>query len=154
MILSIFLYVLLILGLAFFVKKRTLNVLEILSIWMLVWIIIHSASSIIVENLQYLSVSKDLSLFLTHVIKRLFLYPLLIIWSFDLMRNYKSKLMIFIHLFSTVIVLILTEYITIWVGVMQNKHWNVLYSFIEWSVCLLITYFFWIWFRKQLKKGI
>jgi hypothetical protein len=154
MILSIFLFVLLMLGITFVVKPKRMNILEILSIWMLVWIITHSVSSIIIVNLQYLIISQKMSLFWTHVFKRLFLYPLIIIWSFDLILKYTSKLMIYIHLFLTVLVLILTEYIFIWIGVLHNKHWNVFYSFIEWSFCILTTYFFWLWFRHQLKKGI
>ncbi|WEG13266.1 hypothetical protein PU629_02555 [Pullulanibacillus sp. KACC 23026] len=153
MILSIFLYILLILGTLFFSKARRISALEIISLWFLVWIINHTISSIITVNLEYYHVSQKLSLFWTHALKRLFLYPLIIIWSFNLILAYTSKIVIAIHLLVTVLVLILIEYIFIWIGVLQNRHWNVFYSFLEWSFCVVIAFVFWKWFRHQLTKG-
>lgn len=153
MILSIFIFVLATLCLLFSVKTKRLNILEIVTIWMLVCIITHTFNSLIVVNLQYLSTSQNLSLFWASVLKRMILCPLIIIWSFDLILMSISKLMIGIQLILTIFVLILNQYIFIWIGVLHNNHWNVFYSFIEWSFCTFIAYLFWIWYRKQLRKG-
>ncbi|KHD84732.1 hypothetical protein [Heyndrickxia ginsengihumi] len=153
MILSFFLFVLIILCLTFIVIPKRLSLLEILSIWMLVWILSYTSSSIIIVNLQYITVSNNISLFWALVFKRLCLSPLVITWSFDLILKHSSNLMITFHLLLTVIVLIAIDFLFIWLGILHNHNWNVIYSFTEWSCCVLLTYTFWIWYRKQLMKG-
>lgn len=151
--LSVFLFLLIILMVTFYVKEKNISSYEIVILWMFIWIVTHTISTTIIVNLKLFVIDQNLTSFWTHVIKRIFLYPLIIIWSFDFLLAYKSKLLKIIHLLSTICFLIIIEHIFLWIGVLHNKNWNFLYSFIEWTFCITVSYLFWKWLRKQIPKG-
>lgn len=71
--------------------KRTLHLFEIIFIGMMVWLTTHSVSSVLIENLELISVSQDLEEFWLHVLTRLILYPLITVLFSDLFIRIHSN---------------------------------------------------------------
>lgn len=151
MILSIFLFILVLLILISLMLKRRLHLFEVLFIWMTVWLITHSLSSILVFNLEILSLSKRPDLFWLHVLKRLILYPLIIIHFISIfvsLKNRWSKIGTFI---VNVIVMSALEFLFIAMGVLHNhqNQYKLWMSLSEWAFTLGLTYLLWFWYRKK-----
>ena len=129
--------------------KKELSLFEIFFIWMIVWLITHSLSSILIENLELISVSHKLPNFWLHVLKRLLLYPLITIHFIDYFLRYNSKLFRSLIFTLNIIVMILLEFLFINLGVLINLNYSVWISLIEWSFTLGLTYVTWLWYRKK-----
>ncbi|MFJ5760603.1 hypothetical protein ACIQAA_16035 [Neobacillus sp. NPDC093182] len=69
--LAIFIFLCVLLLIFTVTYKRTLHLFEIIFIGMMVWITTHSVSSILIENLELISISQDLEEFWLHVLTRL-----------------------------------------------------------------------------------
>jgi hypothetical protein len=149
MILSVFIFLLVLLIMIFCSYKKRLHLFEIFFIWMTVWIITHTVSTIIMVNLNYVELSRTLPRFWTHFFKRFLLYPLIIVIFFDLfVRVEKTLLKIF--LFAAAIVLLaILEFTFINLGVLINKNYNMGKSLVEWTFTLLLTYLSWLWYRHK-----
>lgn len=150
MILSIFLSVMLLLIISFCVIPRRMHLFEILFLWMVVWLLTHTISSIIIVNLQLLEITKELSYFWLRVFKRIFLYLLLIIWFLDISLLIKNKIKKYLFLLFLIFILISIEYCFILSGVFIKTNWSIGYSFIEWAFTVGVSYFLWQWYRRKL----
>lgn len=149
MIISLFLYILIILLIIFCIYKKRLHLFEIIFIGMTVWLITHSVSSIIIVNLKLFDLSKELSNFWTHFFKRLILYPLIIIIFFDLSIRVQSKIEKTFILLVNIIILSMLEFLFIRVGVLINHNFTILDSLLEWGFTVILTYFSWLWYRNK-----
>lgn len=150
MIISISLFISGILFISFCLTSRKMHLFEVIFLWLVIWLFIHNASSIILMNLEFLTLSKEIKYFWTHLIKRIFLFPLIIIWLFEMtlrLSHFINKLFVLIF---CVFLLILGDFIAIFIGVYHQNHWNIGYSFIQWSSIVSISYLFWKWYRKIL----
>lgn len=152
MISSIFLSIMLLLIISFCVIPRRMHLFEILFLWMVVWLLGHTISSIIIVNLQLLEITKEISKFWLHIFKRIFLYPLLIIWFLDISLLIGNKIKKYLFLLLLIFILISIEYCFILSGVFIKKNWNIGYSFIEWAFTVGVSYFLWKWYRRKLFK--
>jgi hypothetical protein len=155
MILSAFWSFYIILLISFCLYKKRLHLFEIIFIWLIVWLVTHSVSTIITINLGYLKISEQPKHFWLHLYNRIILYPLIIVWFIDIQSRFKYKAKIII-IFSIIILLTLVEHISIWKGVLINKNWNVWYSLIEWIFTFVFVYLSWFWYRRTLwrKDGL
>ncbi|ALC88910.1 hypothetical protein AM500_03170 [Bacillus sp. FJAT-18017] len=152
MLLSIFSFLLVIFVITFCNYKKILHLYEILFIWMTVWLITHSVSSILIINLELISLSNDKSDFWTHFFKRLLLYPLIIIIFFDLYLRIKNKIGKVTILIINICFMSSLEFLFIFLGVLKNKNFNLNHSLMEWSFTILLTYILWLWYRKKRLK--
>jgi hypothetical protein len=143
----IFLFVLLLIFTVTF--KRTLHLFEIFFIWMMVWIITHSVSTILIENLERISISQDFEGFWLHVLKRLLLYPLITILFIDLFIRIRSKRFRILIFVSNVITMTLLERLFIHIGVLISHGYSMWMSIIEWTFTITLTYLTWYWYRKK-----
>jgi hypothetical protein len=149
MILSVFIFLLVLLIMIFCSYKKRLHLFEIFYIWMMVWIITHTVSSIIIVNLNYVELSRTLPHFWTHFFKRFLLYPLVIVMFFDLfVRVERTFTKVFLFL-AAVALLVTLEFTFINLGVLINKNYNVGKSVVEWTFTLLLTYVSWLWYRHK-----
>lgn len=147
--LAIFLFIMIFLLIVTFSYRRRLHLFEMMFIWMMVWVITHSVSSIIIENLELVSISQRLDEFWLHVFKRLILYPLIIILFIDFYVRVKSKSKKMATLGLNLLVMVLLERLFIKLGVLFSHHFMIWMSVLEWSFTLLITYLSWYWYRKK-----
>src|ERR1700719_2236559 len=90
---SLFIFALVLLTISFCCYKKRLHLFEIFFIWMTVWLITHSVSSILIVNLRVLDLSQKYSYFWIHFFKRLLLYPLIIVIFFDISLRIKNILL-------------------------------------------------------------
>jgi hypothetical protein len=147
--LAIFIFLFVLLLIFFVTYKKTLHLFEVMFVWMVVWITTHSVSSILMENLERISISQDLEDFWLHVLKRLLLYPLITVLFIDLfVRNRSNPFRIFI-IVSNVITMALLELLFIQIGVLISHQYSLWVSIIEWTVTITITYLTWYWYRKK-----
>jgi hypothetical protein len=130
--------------------KRTLHLFEIIFIGMMVWITTHSVSSILVENLELISISQDLEEFWLHVLTRLILYPLITVLFIDLFVRIRSKSIRILIFVTNVITMTLLELLNIHLGVIISLQYSMLMSIMEWTFTMSITYLTWYWYRKKI----
>ncbi|TKC18895.1 hypothetical protein FA727_04905 [Robertmurraya kyonggiensis] len=150
MVISLYLTVVMFFLFIFFNYKKRLHLYEIFFIWMTVWIILHSVSSILLFNLHVIALSERMSYFIVYFLKRLFLHPLIIIVFFDLYARMKKRSWKFFIILFSIISMSLTEFIFIKIGVIRSTTNNFfLYSLSEWTFTVLTTFTFWIWYRKK-----
>lgn len=110
MILSLFLTVLVVLLMAFCSYKKKLHLFEIFFIWMTVWLLTHSVSSILIINLKVIELSQQKSDFWTHFFKRLLLYPLIVTIFFDLYLRGKTRFFRILTICINIFVMVIMEY--------------------------------------------
>lgn len=149
MILSLFLYILVLLIILFCSYKKKLHLFEILFIWMTIWLITHSVTSIFIANLKLVELPQVQSKFWVHFFKRLLLYPLLIITFFDLYVRVKGNLLKVALLGVSIVVPALLEFLFFYLGIIVNKGFNFGMALMEWTFTILLTYFSWLWYRNK-----
>jgi hypothetical protein len=147
--LAIFIFLSVILLIFTVTYKRTLHIFEIIFIGMMVWITTHSVSSILVENLELISISQDLEEFWLHVLKRLTAYPLITVLFIDLFNRIKNKLVRILIFVCNVVTLTLLEFLVIHLGVLIRHQYSMWMSIFEWTFTMTITYLTWYWYRKK-----
>lgn len=152
MVLSIFFTVTGLMLIAFVVTERKLHLFEIIFIWTVAWLVLHTASSIIIVNLKGFAVSERFDLFIVHLCKRLILYPLIITWCMELSLLINHKLFKVIFFIGMIFFMTLLEYTFMNVGVLIPKHWAVWKSLIEWGITFSITVLGWQYYRRVLFK--
>lgn len=146
--LSIFIFILLLFLAHTFSVKRKLHIFEVLVIWMTVWLVTHSVSSILITNLGAFSVPRNLEDFWFHLLKRLFLYPLIIVNFIELSLRTTSKLIKAFLLVVNILVLPIPIFLFMKIGVLINNHYSWKTSLVEWAITIAITYSTWFWYRK------
>lgn len=149
MILSVFIFILVFLTIVFCNYKKRLHLFEIFFIWMTIWLITHSVSSIIMVNLDLLSLSQGKSNFWTYFFKRLLFYPLIIIIFFDISIRIKNGVGKFALIVINICVMPSLEYLFIYLGVLKNNKYTIFHSLLEWSFTIFLTYILWQWYRKK-----
>jgi hypothetical protein len=147
--LAIFIFLFVLLLIFFVTYKKTLHLFEVMFVWMVVWITTHSVSSILIENLERISISQDLEDFWLHVLKRLLLYPLITVLFIDLFVRIRSNPFRIFIIVSNVITMALLELLFIQIGVLISHQYSLWVSIIEWTVTITITYLTWYWYRKK-----
>lgn len=149
MILSILIFLLVLFIIFTVTFERTLHLFEIMYIWMTVWLVTHSVSSVLIENLGMISVSQELDEFWVHVLKRLILYPLITVHFIDLFIKLTSKVVRALTFLSNILILTLLEFFFIHIGILINHHYSLSTSIIEWTFTITVTYVSWHWYRKK-----
>jgi hypothetical protein len=149
MILSLFLYILVLLIILFCSYKKKLHLFEILFIWMMIWLITHSVTSIFIANLKLVDLPQVQSKFWVHFFKRLLLYPLIIITFFDLSVRVKGKVLKAAMIGISIVVSALLEFFFFYIGILVNKGFNFGMALMEWTFTILLTYFSWLWYRYK-----
>jgi hypothetical protein len=147
--LAIFIFLLVLLIILTVTFKRTLHLFEVMFIWMTVWLVTHSISSILIENLELISISQEFDDFWLHVLKRLILYPLITVQLIDLFIKSTSKVIHALIFIMNIIILTLFEFFFIHIGILISHNYSLWVSIIEWTVTITITYLTWYWYRKK-----
>lgn len=150
MVLAIYAYLLVLLMIIFCSYKKRLHLFEIFFIWMTVWIITHSTSSILTTNLQILEIPKDPFKFCMHFLNRTILYPLIIIIFFDIYVRLQKHFLKIMLIFINILTLSFTENVFIHLRILVNRNYYLHAVLTEWIITILITLFTWIWYRKKL----
>ncbi|PLS02439.1 hypothetical protein [Neobacillus cucumis] len=149
MTISIISSITLLILISYCVTPKKLHIFEIIFIWLVVWLLMHPLSWIIYVNLTWLKVSTNLGDFWAYAFDRLILLPLLIVLFFEALLRTNRKVAIYTVLFVEILILMLDEYVLLKLGVLHEVNWNIVFSFIEKSFILLISYFLWMHFRKK-----
>jgi hypothetical protein len=149
--LSLFLFILVLFLVYSTMAKRRLHLFEVLFIWMTIWLITHSISSIFITNLEFISLSQRSDLFWLHVLKRLILYPLIIIHFISIylcLKKRWTKISLFV---VNILLMSSLEFFFIAIGVLQNNQhqYKLWMSLMEWTFTLTVTYVSWLWYRKR-----
>lgn len=147
--LAIFIFIFVLLLIFFVTYKRTLHLFEVMFVWMVVWITTHSVSSVLIENLELISISKGLEEFWLHVLKRLLLYPLITVLFIDVFVRIGSKPLRILIFVSNVITMTLLELLFIQIGVLISHRNSMWMSLIEWTFTITITYLTWYGYQKK-----
>lgn len=154
MIVPVFLSIMLLLLISFCITSKELHLFEILFLWFTICLISQTSSWMLIVNLDFLSVSNGRSYFILHAIEKIIIEPLVTITFFDWSKRISNKTRKYVFLVLTPITLMLIEYIYIWTGVLEKKHWNIGYSFIEWVFIVTVAYWLWHLYRKKLGKEV
>ncbi|PKG24400.1 hypothetical protein CWS01_07255 [Niallia nealsonii] len=149
MILSIFIFILVFLLILFCTYRKRLHLFEIFFIWMTVWLITHSVSSILIVNFEMLSLSENQGDFWTHFFQRLLLYPLIIIIFFDVYLRIKNRIGKIVLLIFNICVISSFEFLFIFLGVLKNKKFTITDSLTEWTFTISLAFILWQWYRKK-----
>lgn len=149
MILSLFLYIQVLLIILFCSYKKKLHLFEIFFIWMTIWLITHSVTSIFIANLKLVDLPQVQSKFWVHFFKRLLLYPLIIITFFDIYERVKGKVLKTAVIGISIVVPALLEFLFFYLGVIVNRGLTFGMALIEWTFTILLTYFSWLWYRYK-----
>jgi hypothetical protein len=152
MVISISLFISLILFISFCLTSRKMHLFEIIFLWLVISLFIHNLSSVILMNLEFLTLSKEIKYFWTHLIKRILLFPLIIIWLFEMILRHNHFFNKLCLLLLCIFLLISGDYIAFFIGVYHQKNWNIGYSFIQWGFIVSISYLLWKGYRKILYK--
>src|SRR5690349_13250341 len=128
MIVPVFLSITLLLLISFCITSKELHLFEILFLWFTICLISQTSSWMLIVNLDFLSVSNGRSYFILHAIEKIIIEPLVTITFFDWSKRISNKTGKYVFLVLTPITLMLIEYIYIWTGVLEKKHWNIGYS--------------------------
>jgi hypothetical protein len=147
--LAIFLFLLIVVIIFTFTIEKELKIFEIMFIWMTVWLITHSVSSILIENFNFFSVSNDSGDFIVHILKRLVLYPLIIVHFIDRMIRLKSKLSKNILIISNILIMSSLEFLFIYIGILINHSYNFGIALAEWTFTIILTIISWKWYQKN-----
>ncbi|MBM7652786.1 hypothetical protein JOC76_002244 [Neobacillus cucumis] len=134
---------------SFYVTPKKIHIFEIIFIWLVVWLLMHPLSWIIYVNLTWIKVSTRIGDFWTYAFDRLILFPLLIVLFFEASLRFNRKAAKCIILFVAILTLMLNEYVLLKKGVLHEVKWNIVFSFIEKSFILLVSYFLWMKFRGK-----
>lgn len=155
MVFPIFISITLILISSFCVTSKRMHLFEIFFLWLIVWLITHSIAWILFVNLKWLKLSTDLGHFWTEALSLLLLYPLLVIWFFDISLLIHNKVKKYALLLLAIFTIASVEFSFIFLGTILKKNWNFAYSLIKWTFIVSISYFLWQWYRKKLcKEGL
>jgi len=154
MILPVFLSIMILLLISFCVTSKELHLFEILFLWLTVCLISQTISWILIVNLDLLSVANGRSYFILHAIEKIIIDPLVTITFFDWSKRISHETWKYVFFALTPFALMLIEYIYIWAGVLEKKHWNIGYSFIEWVFLIAVAYRLWQQYRKKLVKEV
>lgn len=131
------------------VTPKKMHIFEIIFIWLVVWLLMQPISWIIYVNLTWMKVSTKIGDFWAYAFDRLILLPLLIVLFFEVSLRFNRKTAKCFILFVAILILMLGEYGLLSLGVLQDVKWNIVYSFIEKSFILLVSYFLWMKFRRK-----
>ena len=154
MILPVFLSIMILLLISFCVTSKELHLFEIIFLWFTVCLISQTVSWILIVNLDLLSVANGRSYFILHAIEKIIIDPLVTITFFDWSKRISHETWKYVFFALTPFALMLIEYIYIWAGVLEKKHWNIGYSFIEWVFLIAVAYRLWQQYRKKLVKEV
>src|SRR3954449_8687985 len=154
MIFSVFLTIMLLLLISFCVTSKELHLFEIIFLWFTISLLSQTVSWMLIVNLELLKVANGQSYFILHAIEKIIIDPLVTITFFDWSKRISHETRKYVFLVLTPFALILIEYIYIWSGVLEKKHWNIGYSFIEWVFLIAVTYRLWQLYRKKLEKEV
>ncbi|WP_043933059.1 hypothetical protein [Bacillus sp. EB01] len=152
--LAIFISILNVLLIYTFAVKRRLHILEMMVIWMIVWLITHSISSILTVNVERLAISRNVQEFSIHFLKRFLLYPLVIIHFIDFSLRFKSIAAKIAIALVNVFVMTLLVYLFIEIGVLYSKGYKWGYSILEWIFTIGLTIGVWYLYRKKYMRGL
>lgn len=133
----------------FCVTTKKMHIFEIIFIWLVVWLLMHPLSWIIYVNLTWIKISTKIGDFWTYANDRLILLPLLTVIFFEISLRFNRKKAKYTILFVAIFIFILNEYALLKMGVYHEVKWNIVYSFIENSFTLLVSYFLWMRFRRE-----
>jgi hypothetical protein len=148
---AIFFVLTIILMISFVVTRKNLQLFEIFFMWMVINIIHHNFLTVAALNLQMFDFGEYPANYWALVFIRVFLFPLLIIWYFDITlaeKPYKK----WGWLPFGILALIGVEYLADVLDVYRHTRWNYWWSSIEWFVIFLLVNYSWIWYRTLLRK--
>ena len=155
MVFPIFIAITLLLMISFCVTSKRMHVFEIFFLWMISWLITHSIAWMVFVNLKWLKLSTDLGNFWTETLGLLILYPLLVIWFFDISMLIHHKVKKYALLLLAILIIASVEFCFILLDTIISKNWDFSYSLIKWSFIVSISYLLWQWYRKTLcKEGL
>ncbi|MCT8140186.1 hypothetical protein H1D32_22295 [Anaerobacillus sp. CMMVII] len=139
----------LIIMVTFFALPKRLHILEHVFLWMVLVFTITSTTSVIVDNVDFWTLSDKVNLHSTFKLVQMVGLPLLIQLFIERIYSKGKRLVSF---FSCLILLLLFESILIWSGIIEHTNWNFFFSFILWVALLLLIMGMHYLFRKQLSK--
>jgi hypothetical protein len=149
MILSLFLYIMAVLIISFCSYKKKLHLFEVFFIWMTVWLITHSISTILEDNFHLIEFPHDQSKFWVHFFKRSLFYPLMITVLIDLYVRVKSVSLKVMILGASILAPATFEFLFIRLGIIINKGFTFKMALMEWAFTMLLTYVSWLWYRNK-----
>lgn len=152
MVFPLFISITLILVISFCVTSKRMHVFEIFFLWLISWLLTHNIAWLLFVNLQWLKLSTDLGNFWTETLSLLVLYPLLMIWFFDISLLIHNKVKKYALLLLAIFTIASVEFCFIFLDTILKKNWNFACSFIKWTFIVSISYFLWQWYRKKLCK--
>jgi hypothetical protein len=136
---------------SFAATKKTLNLLEIMFIWMTVIIIDHNFLTVTAVDLGMIDFSGHPANYWCLALIRIFLFPLLIVWYFD--KTFSTKpYRKWVWLPLGILTLIGVEYLADVLNVFKHTRWHLWWSFIEWFLIFLIVNYSWVGYRNLLRK--
>ncbi len=150
----VFAVVFIITALIFFTicKRSNLFTLEAFTVWMFVTMLNFTINDIYGANLKWIESTKNIQMFCSLFIVRVFMIPFLFILFLDISTVTKSYLRKTGLILILVAVLVTLEYIVENTGMIKFKKWNALVGIVQYScmasVVLGVRKFFWYLWKK------
>jgi hypothetical protein len=150
----VFAVVFIITALIFFTicKRGNLFTLEAFTVWMFVTMLNFTLNDIYGANLKWIESTKNIQMFCSLFIVRVFMIPFLFILFLDIITVTKSYLRKTGLILLLVAVLVTLEYIVEHTGMIKFKKWNILVGIVQYSCLALVVLgvrkFFWYLWKK------
>jgi hypothetical protein len=120
-------------------KRKSLYLIEILSLWLFLATLNQNLLDIAISNLDLLEITNMQQMFWASFFNRFLLIPLLIIIfvdSYSLLKSSIKKGFLFI---SWVVLLAFIDRAVMWVGILKYHKWETWWSLLGWFCILLAT---------------
>lgn len=141
------------LGVSLVFLRRNLHPLEILLYWLWASTVLFLFQDIFNLNLKWITIDLRLPFYWSHTLDNLILLPSLTVW---LVHAYFSKTLHPVYKGMGTLcwlgVLIGFQYVNRSLGYVHFLNWNIVASFIQWFILLILILSFALCFRQLMKK--
>lgn len=140
MILTMFITFAWLISMYFLIQSKQLSLVDYFILWFANSVAIVSITTIISLNLGWLHFSEDKELFLTHLVKRSFIDPMLLLISANLVIKASKKYYRLLNAIAFLILFLILEYCMVRLHVVTFIKFNYFYIAVMYSVILAFSH--------------
>lgn len=133
---------------------RKISLIANIFIYIMLTTIIINKITIVSLNLEFVEITKDPNLYLSHLLTRNIITPFVLLLFCNIFYATKKQTVKYGTAFIALITLIFIEYLGISFDIYTYKKWSLFIEIFIFVIYIIITLFLAKWFRKLLKKEV
>ncbi|WP_108669948.1 hypothetical protein [Peribacillus acanthi] len=133
-------------------KRSNLTLLELIVYWLLGSLFIQNFSALNHLNFNFIRIPDQFLIEITHVMNRLVLYPLFLVWFLNDFVAIKGILKKVLLVLVFLMINAGLEWLADWFDILNHVKWKVWWTFAFWLSYLLLSVVFLKIFRKMLLR--